>query len=187
MSLLGTSYDVTFQLPDVPPGTYELRLGYCALPSRGTAQIYVDGVAQGLPVDMTYGPSDSRVGGLYNGWRGWRNKDENSSGMYTTEELEENARVMRNNGYYSGAKSVYYNNDGTTEPRYNASICFTHYNQNDLMRRKICNVNIQPNRHHSVRIRSVVSSATNASFSLDYMELVPISICGAGGLGEDLY
>ena len=55
------------------------------------------------------------------------------------------------------------------------------------MRRKICNVNIQPNRHHSVRIRSVVSSATNASFSLDYMELVPISICGAGGLGEDLY
>ena len=31
VGILGTSYDVTFRLPNVPPGTYELRLGYTAL------------------------------------------------------------------------------------------------------------------------------------------------------------
>ena len=39
VALMGTSYDVTFQLPNVPPGSYELRLGYCALDSRGIAGI----------------------------------------------------------------------------------------------------------------------------------------------------
>ena len=44
---------------------------------------------------------------------------------------------------------------------------------------------VQPNRHHTIRIRSVLSSATSGSFSLDYMELVPMNICGPGGTGED--
>ena len=34
---------MTFRLPNVPPGTYELRLGYCALADRGIGQVYVDG------------------------------------------------------------------------------------------------------------------------------------------------
>ena len=187
LGVLGTSYDVTFRLPNVPPGTYELRLGYCALADRGIGQVYVDGVPQGIPIDMRYGPSDARVGGLYNGFKGWRNKEENSSGIYTSEELEENARVMKNNGYYSGPKGAFYNNDGTDAPRYSASVCVTHYNQNDLMRRKICNVEVKANTHHTIRLRSVLSSSESGNFVLDYMELVPIDICGAGGLGEDLY
>lgn len=187
MGVLGTSYDVTFRLPTVPPGNYELRLGYCALTDRGIGQVYVDGVPQGIPIDMRYGPDDSRVGGLYNGFNGWRNSDENSNGLYSTEELEENARVMKNNGYYSGPKGAFYNNDGTTEPKYSASSCVIHYNQNDLLRRKICNVQIQPHTYHTVRLRSVLSSSDSGNFVLDYMELVPISISGAGGVGEDLY
>lgn len=59
--------------------------------------------------------------------------------------------------------------------------------KNDLLRRKICQVQVQPNRHHTIRLRSVLSSATSGGFSLDYMELVPISICGPGGIGEDIY
>ena len=35
--------------------------------------------------------------------------------------------------------------------------------------------------------RYCMSSATSGGFSLDYMELVPISICGPGGIGEDIY
>ena len=76
----------------MPPGTCELRLGYCALADRGIGQVYVDGVPQGIPIDMRYGPSDARVGGLYNGFKGWRNKEENSSGIYTSE-VEKTARV----------------------------------------------------------------------------------------------
>ena len=185
MGILGTSYDVTFRLPNVPPGTYELRWGYCALPDRGIGQVYVDGVPQGIPIDMRYGPNDSRVGGLYNGFNGIRNAKE--GGIFSPEELEENARIMKNNGYYSGPKGAFYNNDGTEAPRFNASICVTHYNQWDLMRRKICNVVVRANTHHTIRLRSVLSTSTSGNFVLDYMELVPIDICGAGGLGEDLY
>lgn len=185
MGILGTSYDVTFRLPNVPPGTYELRWGYCALPDRGIGQVYVDGVPQGIPVDMRYGPADPRVGGLYNGHLGIRNVME--GGIYTPEELEENARIMKNNGYYSASKGAFFENDGTDAPRFNASICVTHYNQPDLMRRKICNVVVRANTHHTIRLRSVLSTSTSGNFVLDYMELVPIDICGAGGLGEDIY
>ena len=47
-------------------------------------------------MDMRVYGTDGSIGGLYNGDRGWRNKEENSGGIYTTEELEENARVMKN-------------------------------------------------------------------------------------------
>ena len=169
VGILGTSYDITFRLPNVPPGTYELRLGYTALASRGIGQVYVDGIPQGLPMDMRIFGNDGSIGGLYNGWSGWRNKDENTSGIYTTEELEENARIMKNNGYYS------------------ANTCTNYYNCVNLLRRKICNVEVRPNTHHSVRLRSVLTSGETSDFTLDFMELVPIDICGAGGLGEDLY
>ena len=40
--LLG-QYDFTFKLPPVPEGTYEIRLGYTALASRGIIRAYYDG------------------------------------------------------------------------------------------------------------------------------------------------
>lgn len=94
VSILGT-YDLTFQLPNVPPGTYELRLGYGSMPDRGIVQMYVDNVPQGLPLDMREEGDSPIIGGLYNGWNGWRNSEENANGIYTSEELEENARVMK--------------------------------------------------------------------------------------------
>lgn len=187
INLLGTSYDVTFRLPNVPPGTYELRLGYPAMEDRGIAQIYLDGVPQGIPIDMRFRANDPRVGGLYNGLSGDRNSDESSNGIYTTKQLEENARTMKNNGFYSAPKSIFYNNDGTDAPRYSPSSCILQYNLADTYRRKICNVQIQPHTHHTVRVRSVFVQGNRGCLILDYLELVPIDICGAGGIGEDLY
>ena len=94
VSILGT-YDLTFQLPNVPPGTYELRLGYGSMPDRGIVQMYVDNVPQGLPLDMREEGDSPIIGGLYNGWNGWRNSEETANGKYTSEELEENARVIK--------------------------------------------------------------------------------------------
>ncbi len=187
VGILGTSYDVTFRLPDVPPGTYEVRLGYCALPSRGIGQVYVDGIPQGLPIDMRVYGDDGSIGGLYNGWAGWRNKDEDSRGIYTTEQLEENARVMKNNGYYSAPRSLFWGNDGDDEPRYSPVACTNYYNCVNLLRRRICNVVVRPNTHHTVRLRSVLTSGETSDFTLDYLEMVPLGICGPGGLGEDIY
>ena len=188
VALMGTSYDVTFQLPNVPPGSYELRLGYCALDSRGIGQVYVDGVAQGLPIDMRDKADAANIGGLYNGWNGTRSEKDGANGIYSEEELQENARIMKNNGYYSAPRGAYFflgYLGSVSSPAYDPTKCIIFYNQNDLLRRRICQVQVQPNRHHTIRIRSVLSSATSGSFSLDYMELVPMNICGPGGTGED--
>ena len=187
INILGTSYDVTFPLPNVPPGTYELRLGYPGMLDRGIAQIYVDGIPQGIPIDMRYRADDARVGGLYNGTTGFRNSEESTSGVYTTEQLEENERTMKNNGYYSGPKSCFTGNDGTDAPRYSPNSCTMMYNNAYTFRRKVCDVEIKPHTDHKIRIRSVFTQGNRGCFILDYMELVPISICCAGGIGEDLY
>ena len=47
------NYDFTFRLPPVPfDGDWQVRLGFTAQDSRGVAQIYIDGVPQGIPLDM---------------------------------------------------------------------------------------------------------------------------------------
>lgn len=186
INIMGTSYDVVFPIPYVPPGTYEVRLGYPGMGDRGIAQVYVDNVPQGIPMDMRYRADDSRVGGLYNGFS-IRNSEESSNGIYTSVQLQENERTMKNNGYYSGSKSIFTGNDGKDSPRYSPSSCTMMYNNPVTFRRKICNITIKPNTNHTIRIRSVFTHANRGVFVLDYMELVPISICGAGGIGEDLY
>ena len=46
-------YDFTFRIPPVPyTGEYQIRLGFCAFDTRGVAQIYFDGMPQGIPLDM---------------------------------------------------------------------------------------------------------------------------------------
>ncbi len=138
-------------------------------------------------MDMRVCGDDGSIGGLYNGWAGWRNKDEDSRGIYTTEQLEENARVMKNNGYYSAPRSLFWGNDGDDEPRYSPVACTNYYNCVNLLRRRICNVVVRPNTHHTVRLRSVLTSGETSDFTLDYLEMVPLGICGPGGLGEDIY
>ena len=51
ITVQGSSYDVEFNLPHVPPGTYELRIAYPGgVGNRGIAQVYLDDVPQGLPI-----------------------------------------------------------------------------------------------------------------------------------------
>ncbi len=183
INILGSSYDVTFTLPKVPPGTYEFRLGYPGMVDRGIAQIYLDGVPQGIPIDMRYQADDPRVGGLYvPGELETGRRDD----YYSAEVLEENARVMRNNGYYAGPRSCYTGLDyDTPVPTFDASSCYPMYNNHYTFRRKICDVVVRPHTDHKIRIRSVFTSLNRGCFILDYFEMVPISICGTGGVGED--
>ena len=46
--------DIEISLPPVPfSGEWQVRLGFCAVGSRGMVQISFDGVEQGAPIDMT--------------------------------------------------------------------------------------------------------------------------------------
>ena len=189
INILGSSYDVTLRLPSVPPGTYEVRIGYPGMIDRGIAQIYVDDIPQGLPLDMRYQADDSRVAGIYAGdvagtatlWDG-----------LTEEERTENMRTMKNNGYYRGPASIYMafgswagkNPTPVDPPKGEAQ--YANYNRYTY-RRKVCDLQVEPGRHHTIRFRSVYTLGNKGCFVLDYLEMVPIEIAGAGGLGEDIY
>lgn len=180
-NFLGTSYDIEFRLPSVPPGNYELRMGYAGMFDRGIAQIYVDGEPQGIPVDLRYQADDPRVGGIYG--------DEYTKVM-TEEEIDENNRTMKNNGYYRGPMSVYTYNGGVaskyTSPKYVPGDCQRMNENAYTYRRKLADVTFDNHTHHTIRFRSVwVQGNDMGCFMIDYIELVPYSICGPGGLGED--
>ena len=189
INILGSSYDVTLRLPSVPPGTYEVRIGYPGMIDRGIAQIYVDDIPQGLPLDMRYQADDSRVAGIYAGdvagtatlWDG-----------LTEEERTENMRTMKNNGYYRGPASIYMafgswagkNPTPVDPPKGEAQ--YANYNRYTY-RRKVCDLQVEPGKHHTIRFRSVYTLGNKGCFVLDYLEMVPIEIAGAGGLVEDIY
>ena len=186
MNFMGTSYDITFRLPCVPPGNYELRMGYAGMLDRGIAQVYVDGEPEGMPMDFRYTASDARVGGIYG--TDYTNMSQ--------EEREENARTMKNNGYYRGA-SANYNYRGSNgadehQPAYKSEECETHDTQAAIYRRKLADILVdynrsedKPDRHHTLRFRSVWVQGNRGCCMIDYIEFVPYSICGPGGLGED--
>lgn len=185
-NFLGTSYDITFRLPSVPPGqTYEVRMGYAGMLDRGIAQVYlgVDDetpVAQGIPVDLRYQGSDPSVGGIYPGTN------------LNDDEWEENVQTMKNNGFYRGPTTLYcYQPNTAVSSLQGPNIAGSQARQDWMLqnaytyRRKLCDVTPEPGRHNTLRIRSVWVAGNSGCFMIDYIELVPHSICGVGGLGEN--
>ena len=88
MTLFG-DYDFEFRLPPVPySGEWQVRLGFCALDTRGIAQIYFDGIPQGIPLDMRIYLDDERVMGT--------DFSEISYTSMTDEEKAEDQKALKN-------------------------------------------------------------------------------------------
>ena len=91
----GNLYDFSIITPAVPAGTYEIRFGYLANGGRGVAQLYVDDVPCGVPLNMNITGTDPSIG-------------------YVTPASDPsdpfgflNDKMMRNRGYMKGP-SVYH-------------------------------------------------------------------------------
>ena len=141
-------YDFTLRLPPVPPGTWEVRFGYNAVPWRGIAQLFIDGQIQGIPVDLSINGDDPRVG--------WVADDQ------TMDYGVENDKMMRNRGYMkSGADII---NEGYKNILRNS--------RNDL-RVIVGTFTWGEYDYHYFRAKNVESE--NGEFHLDYIELVPVS------------
>lgn len=164
------SYDATFQLPSVPSGQYQIRLGFCLIPTRGIAQFYVDGKPQGIPLDMRSNP-----GGLEwtdkTGWKALSNLGK--------EAAEQNKKDLHNQGWYHGPKSVRNFPGGgsysDSELATNNSSAFC--DNTGTVRRVIYTGYLDGNIKHTIRIRSVWADG-GAELMLDYIELVPKSVYG---------
>ena len=175
------SYDITFNLPSVPTGQYQIRLGFCAMPRRGIAQFYVDGIPQGIPLDMRSPQTDE----FELAKRGWKRLSSLSG-----EELEQCKKDMHNKGWYHGPKSVRNVTTGEGSVRDDNQLAVSNSSpfcdNNGILRKVIYEGPLDGNVQHTMRIRSVLAIG-GAELMLDYLEMVPKSVYGIEGdeKGED--
>ncbi len=170
------SYDITFNLPSVPTGTYQIRLGFCAMASRGICQFYLDGEPQGIPFDMRDTNIESRTG--------WFALTQSS---YSSEELETAKKNMHNMGWWHGPRSVFrYASEGSVDGSNASKVYFCNFD--GTLRYLLCTATLDENIQHTVRIKSIWAVGT-ALVMIDYLELVPKSVYGVEGTGmaEDDY
>lgn len=147
--LMAGWYDFTLRMLPVPPGTYEIRLGYNAEDWRGVAQLFLDGEIVGIPVDLRIHGTDPRVGWV---------KDE-----LTMDNGVENDKMMRNRGYMKAPNSLFTLNSGQIDLR-QASHC---------LRIIVGTFTFQDYAPHYFRVRNVESA--DLQFHFDYLEYVPVS------------
>lgn len=155
---IGTgNFDITIRLLPVPPGTYELRLGYAANSNRSVAQLYIDGVPQGAPVDFRDQLIAPEIGYILD--------------AQTDDNGYENDKNLRNKGYMKAPNTFYY---GSTLVRDSPAHC----------RKIIGTFTFSNYQAHSIRLRSVLVGK-DRQCPLDYFEFVPESIYSpANGLPE---
>jgi len=167
-------YDFTFRIPPVPySGDWQLRLGFCAIPTRGVMQVYFDGVPQGIPLDMTKG-LDSE---FYLGDRFVVDETPAKYDAMSDEEKAEEQKILKNLGAYRGPRSIF---------RFSRSDKSYFVGSSGTYRRVLCQSYIDATKDHYVRFRvaSDGKQGNNNEFMLDYLELVPKSVYGVDGTGE---
>jgi len=168
-------YDFTFRIPPVPySGEWQLRLGFCAIETRGVMQVYFDGVPQGIPLDMTkYLNSE-----LYLGDRFETNEDLAKYKAMTSEEKAEEQKLLKNLGAYRAGRSTYHFNTSGNK--------YYFLGNERTYRRILCQTYIDANEDHYLRFRvaSDGKQGNNNEFMLDYFEMVPKSVYGVDGDGD---
>jgi hypothetical protein len=149
-------YDFTLRLPPVPPGLYEVRIGYTANSQRGVAQMYLDHEPCGIPLNMTILASNANIG--------WVADDPNNM-----DAAAENDKMMRNRGYMKGPNSIKLSTNGSV----------LRSNEQSL-RRIVITKRFTETKPHYLRVKSVEELETR-QFHLDYIELVPSSVWESEG------
>ena len=146
-------FDVTFKLPPVPSGTYEIRLGYTVGEERGVVQVYLNNEPCGIPVDLrVYGP------------------DPNIGWVEDTDDPEENTandKAMHNKGYMKAMDS-YRPWDAEGPLR----------NNNWNLRRVLTTKYLDSNETYHLRFRQVLDDSERY-WSFDYIELGPKRVYGS--------
>ena len=168
-------YDFSFRLPPIPySGDWQVRLGFCAIETRGVMQVYFDGVPQGIPLDMTkYLNSD-----LYIGDRFVTDETAATYDKMTDEEKAEEQKLLKNLGAYRSPRSTYH---------FPASGDANYFVGNErTYRRILCQTYMDATKDHYIRFRvaSDGKQGNNNEFMLDYLELVPKSVYGVDSDGE---
>lgn len=174
-------YDLTFNLPSVPTGQYQVRLGFCLIPTRGIAQFYVDGLPQGIPLDMR--GNGGAFSGVWEARVGWKPNYTNLS----QDAKDQTRKELANQGWYYGPRSVRNISTGGGSVKddnlLSSSNSTPFCNNNGTVRRLIYTGVLDGNVQHTMRIRSTYAVG-GAELMFDYLEIVPKSVYGIEGEGK---
>lgn len=157
--LLG-QYDFTFKLPPVPEGTYEVRLGYCAMGTRGVIQVYFNNSPCGIPLDLRVFATSPAIGWV--------------ADVGTIETDNASDKALHNRGYMKGPDSI---------RKFWSGAYSIFRNQSQTFRRILTTRYLSSKEDHYIRIRQVLENA-KAEFAFDYIELCPKNVY-ASEEGED--
>lgn len=155
-------YDFALKLPPVPEGTYEIRYAYVAMSQRGVAQVYVDNIPCGIPIDLKLNENSSSPK------IGWFSED----GL-TKDEIVRNDKAMHNRGYMRAP-------DTQTMGSNETDMAPTHQN---ILRRIVATEYLTNDTDHYIRFRAV--DENGKEFMLDYIELCPKSVYDSPTVPED--
>lgn len=142
-------YDFTFRLPPVPPGTWEVRLGYSTREWGGITQVFFDGEIVGIPIDFYTDGKDPSIGWV-------ADADTPDNGV-------ENDKMMRNRGYMKGGNAICNSGYSNTPNRTGSA----------NLRKIIGTYTFQEYGYHYFRAKNV--QQPKGEFHLDYFEYVPVS------------
>lgn len=177
----GGEYDVTLRLPAVPPGQYEIRIGYVCNSYMSITQIYFgydrnNMQPTGIPLDMNMVGTNPKTGMVLD------NKlfdDINNDVSYNTDgmtTISENDKAMRNLGYMKGPACVYrVDND-------RVSLRAKLVNDWWYMRHIVTTQSLEE-RPTYLRFRKV-DERTGRLLNIDFIEIVPRSVYN-GAIPED--
>lgn len=150
--LVSGFFDFRVRMLPVPPGNWEVRVGYRAENWRAISQLYIDGQIAGIPVDMTIG---CEANDLNTGWESDESQADNGI---------ENDKLMRNHGYMKAPASVVSKQIGGKSLR-------TMY---QALRIIIGQYNFDDYAPHEFRAKNV--EGEGRSFHMDYIEYIPVSL-----------
>lgn len=152
-------FDVTFKLPPVPSGTYEIRTGYTVGTERGVVQFYLNGVPCDIPVDLRVYGGDPTIG--------WVSDVDGE----TAEARNQNKAIdkaMRNHGYMKGMDT--WSQGGQLDN--SESFLRSHIHN---LRKILITTNLDEHQTYYLRARQVLKDR-NCYWNFDYLELCPKSV-----------
>jgi uncharacterized surface protein with fasciclin (FAS1) repeats len=143
-------WDFTMRIPPIPAGTYEIRIHYIPWTERAVSQLYFDGRPCGIPLDMRFTATDSRIGWI---------ADDN-----TEDDGVENDKMMHNRGYMKGS-DVDSNGNGAVARQSSGHI-----------RRIVTIATFDKTEPHYFRAKCVFDNPTaDQAWHMNYFEFIPIS------------
>ena len=188
--------DFAFRLPPVPTGDYEIRIIYPPMANGGLQQYYIGTSNEpssmrplGIPIDARY-PNSGIEG------------DRLSTGYLLSEEFTDygvaSDLVMRNHGYMRapasfsrGTLNTVLGRITTAQDLMDAGIsacCRYEEGYGTSMMRKIVSVeHLEQGETYWIRLKNLLRGYDQLGFSIDFIELVPVSVVNSQDLTEDWY